>query len=233
MEAGLVTEPDRDFLLRSLLDLEREHAAGDLSDDDYRELKSRYETKLTAASVSDERPQETVIRHRTGRTVLSVALVAAVAVGAGWGVAQWSGSREPGEQVSGSIPSTSAEQLAEAATLAGQGEVLEALKLYDAVLEENPEDVAALTYKGWLLRNVGAANEEPELAQRGVELIEQATQIDPTYSEAWFFRGIIFLRDEDEPERAADALKLALANDPIPEIDSAARELLAEIAQAS
>ena len=111
--------------------------------------------------------------------------------------------------------------------------MLEALKIYDAVLAENPEDVAALTYKGWLLRNVGTASEEPELAERGVALIEQATRVDPDYAEAWFFRGIIFLRDEDEPDKAVDALRLALASEPIPEIERAARELLAEIAQGS
>ena len=225
-----MTQPDRDFLLRSLLDLEQERAAGDITEADYVQLKARYESKLNAASVSDPRLQETPIRHRTGRTIAAVAVVAAVGIGGGLAVARWSGSREPGEQLSGRDITTTQQQLAEAATLAGAGEVLEALKVYDEVLAENPEDVAALTYKGWLLRNVGTASEEPELAERGVALIEQATQIDPEYAEAWFFRGIIFLRDEDEPDKAVDALRLALASDPIPEIEGAAREILAEIA---
>ena len=225
---------DRDFLLRSLLDLERERAAGDLDESDYRELKARYEAKLNAAaSVSDQRPPETSIRHRRGRTVATVVLIAAVGIAAGVGVARWSGSRGAGDQITGRAISSTQERLADAAELAGKGEVLEALKVYDAVLAENPEDVAALTYKGWLLRNVGTANEEPELVDRGVGLIDEATQIDPDYAEAWFFRGIIFLRDEDEPDKAVDALRLALASDPIPEIESAARELLAEIAQGS
>ena len=228
-----MTSPDRDFLLRSLLDLEQERAAGDITDADYHELKARYEAKLNAPSVSEMRVQDTQGRHRTGRTVAAVVVVAAIGIGGGLGVARWSGSREPGDQVSGRDITTTSERLAEAATLAGEGEVLEALKVYDEVLAENPEDVAALTYKGWLLRNVGTASEEPELAERGVALIEQATQIDPDFAEAWFFRGIIFLRDEDEPDKAVDALRLALASDPIPEIEGAARELLAEIARGS
>ena len=226
-----MTTPDRDFLLRSLLDLERERAAGDIDEADYLDLKARYEAKLNAASVSDVRVEDTQRRHRTGRTIAGVVVVAAIGIGGGLAVARWSGSREPGEQLSGRDISTTAERLADAAELAGQGDVLEALKVYDEVLAENPEDVAALTYKGWLLRNVGTASKEPELTERGIALIEQATQIDPDYAEAWFFRGIIFLRDEDEPDKAVDALRLALAGDPIPEIESAARELLAEIAQ--
>jgi tetratricopeptide (TPR) repeat protein len=66
---------------------------------------------------------------------------------------------------------------------------------------------------------------------RAIALLEQATDIDPEYAPAWFFRGIIYLRDEASPERAVQALRLALAAGPIPEIERAARELLAEIAE--
>jgi tetratricopeptide (TPR) repeat protein len=230
---------DRDFLLRSLLDLERERAAGDLADDDYHDLKTRYEAKLadlTDAPASVQPPDTAgapTETRRVVRVVATVAVIAIIGIGGGLAVAAGSGSREPGQNLSGRQITTSAQQLARAATLAGEGDVLEALKVYDEVLAENPEDVTALTYKGWLLRNVGTANDEPDLAERGVALIEQATQIDPRYAEAWFFRGIIFLRDEDAPEKAVDALKLALANDPIPEVEAAARELLAEIAQST
>ncbi|HVM55297.1 MAG TPA: tetratricopeptide repeat protein, partial [Acidimicrobiales bacterium] len=146
-------------------------------------------------------------------------------------VATMAGERRPGEQITGGTPSTSAERLAEAARLFQQGEIVEAAKLYDAVLAENPDDVAALTYKGWMLRNVGVQGEEPELFERGVALIEQALEVDSGFAEAWFFRGLIYLRDEDDPDKAVEALRLALASDPGPEVEGAARELLAEIAQ--
>jgi tetratricopeptide (TPR) repeat protein len=162
---------------------------------------------------------------------VTVVVIAVIAVGAGVGVAAWSGSRKPGQNVTGRTVSTSSSKLAEAAQLAGEGKLQEAIAAYQAVLDENPDDVEALTYFGWLLRNVGVSQDDDELHDSGVRLIERATQLEPTYSEAWFFRGIIFLRDEEQPQKAVDALKLALANDPIPEIQSAARELLAEIAQ--
>ena len=218
----------RTFLERSLSDLEREHDAGDLSDTDYADLKSRYEAKLDA-SVSAALPVRGSSGHRT--VMVTAVVVLAVGIGGGIGVARWSGSRDPGTTVTGSMPSTGAQQLAKAATLAGQGKVLDALKVYDAVLEENPKDVRALTYKGWLLRNVGVESDEPELAKQGVRYLQQATAIDPAFAEAWLFRGIIYLRDDHEPAKATDALKAALASDPIPEVAAAARELLAEIQQ--
>ena len=225
----MVTDDDATaFLHRSLADLEREHDAGDLSDADYADLKARYEAKLSAA-VSPDPPVRGSRGHRT--VLVTFLVVALVGIGGGLAVARWSGSRDPGTTVTGSVPSTSAQELAKAATLAGEGKVLDALKVYDAVLEENPEDVRALTYKGWLLRNVGVESNEPELAEQGVRYLRQATDIDPTFAEAWLFRGIVYLRDDDDIVKATDALKAALASDPIPEVAAAARELLAEIQQ--
>ncbi len=230
-----MTESDRDFLLRSLDDLERERAAGDLAEEDYRELKARYEAKLHASGSS--RPQETdatsTQKRGWGRTAVAVAMVAAVGVGGGLAVAAWSGSREPGQQLSGRTLTSDQQEMAEAGRLFREGDASGAIDIYRSLLDENPEDVAALTYLGWTLRNVAVQQDEPRLMEAGVGFIEQATQIDPTFSEAWFFRGIIYLRDEDAPDRAVDALRLAIANDPIPEIDAAARELLAEIAAQS
>jgi tetratricopeptide (TPR) repeat protein len=162
---------------------------------------------------------------------VTVVVVAVIAVGAGIGVAVSSGSREPGEQVSGKTITSHDEQMAQAATRFQEGDASGAVAIYQALLEEDRDDVEALTYLGWTLRNYAIQQDDDRVADAAVGYIEQATQIDPDYPEAWFFRGIIYLRDENDPAKAADALKLALANDPIPEIESAARELLAEIAQ--
>lgn len=224
---------ERDFLERSLADLELERAAGDLSDDDYADLKARYEAKLAAADAVTVVEEPAPRRQSRRSWLVTIAVVLVIGIGGGLAVAKWSGARKPGETVTGSVPSTSAQQLAQAATLAGDGKVLDALKIYDRVLAENPKDVRALTYKGWLLRNVGVENGEARLAAQGVQYLEQATEIDPTFAEAWLFRGIIYLRDDNDPQKATDALKAALANDPIPEVATAARGLLAEIQQSA
>jgi cytochrome c-type biogenesis protein CcmH/NrfG len=227
-----VVSDSEEFLRRSLEDLERERAAGDLSDADYADLRARYESRL-ARSVSDHRLQETAGRHRTrwGRAVVTVVVVAVVGVGGGLALARWSGEREPGEQLSGQAPPSASGDLARAARLFQEGDASGAVDIYRSMLDENPEDVDALTYMGWTLRNVSVQQEEPRLLEAGIGFLEEALEIEPAHAEAWFFRGLIFLRDEDDPDRAVDALRLALANDPGPEVEAAARGLLAEIAQ--
>ena len=168
-------------------------------------------------------------RAGRARTVVTIVVIAAVGVGGGLAVAAFSGARQPGEQLSGDVPETSDQRLTRAAQLFQDGDARGAIELYQEVLDENPEDLQALTYLGWTLRNV--AGDDERLLGAAVGFIEQALDVDPTFAEAWFFRGIIYLRDEDESEQAVDALRLALANDPGPEVEAAARELLAEIAQ--
>ena len=226
---------EREFLERSLADLDAERAAGDIADDDYKLLKERYQAKLDASrdpSATERSPSRTESTSGLARKVGIGVAVGALAIGAGLLVAQASGSREPGETITGESPAdreVATGPLQRAAELAASGDVLGALEVYDEVLAEDPEDPAALTYKGWLLRNVGSANGEDQLAERGVDLLERASQIDPTFSEAWLFLGIVYYRDEDDATRAVDALRLAIANDPIPDVEAAARELLAEI----
>lgn len=167
---------------------------------------------------------------RWGRTAITVGVVAVVAVGSGIAVAQVAGSRKPGETLTGTVPSTSQQRLREAADLVAAGDAPGAIEIYQELLEEDPEDVEALTYFGWLLRNLSLQQDDERLFDSGVSLIERASRIDPEYSEAWFFRGIIYLRDEEDPDKAVEALRNALATDPIPDVQTAARELLAEIA---
>jgi len=237
MAAGLVSDDvgaEREFLERSLADLDREHAAGDLTDADYHDLRARYEARL--ARSGRENPRDEAVfpprtKGRVARTVATVAIVAAVGVGAGVAVASFAGEREPGEQVSGDLPATSDDRLRRAAERFQDGDARGAIELYQEVLDENPEDVQALTYLGWTLRNI--AGDDDRLLDAGIGFIEQALEVDPTFAEAWFFRGIIYLRDEDDADKAVDALRLALGNDPSADLEGAARELLAEIAQTS
>jgi len=227
---------DREFLLRSLADLEAEHAAGDLSDADYADLRARYEARLsTARSGRDRGVQDAAIPPRTGLTrwIVTAVVVAVVGVGGGLAVARWSGEREPGEQLSGEVPPSQRGDLARAAELFAEGDASGAVDIYQRMLDENPEDTQALTYMGWTLRNVSLQQEEPRLLEAAIGFIEEALEIDPELPEAWFFRGLIYLRDEDDPDRAVDALRLALANDPPTDVEAAVRELLAEIAQST
>ena len=222
-----VDDDDREFLRRSIEDLDREHAAGDLTDADHAELRAKYEARLTGSGPIPTRQGAS----GWGQKLVWAVVVAAIGVGAGVGVASFAGEREPGEQVSGELPATTDDRLRQAAERFQEGDARGAVELYQEILDENPEDVRALTYLGWTLRNI--AGGDARLQDAAVGFIEQALEVDDEFAEAWFFRGVIFLRDEDDPAKAVDALRLALANEPSSDLEAAARELLAEIAQTS
>ena len=191
----------QDFLRRSIADLDAEHAAGDLSDDDYEHLKSRYQAALGRDSACTP---HAVSHPRRGRAVIAVVAVLVLASLAGVVVAQSSGERVAGRPSSGSIEEGSSDKLARAQQLVQEGKVLDAVKQYDAVLRTDPRNPVALAQRGWLIRNAG-------LVDDGLQYVDRAIAADPNYPEAHFFRAMILWRDKNDPASAVDEFRLFLA----------------------
>ncbi len=135
-----------------------------------------------------------------GRVAAWMAGVVVVATVAGVFVAQFSGSRRSGESISGDIRTTTRELLFDAGQAAAAGDTDEALGLYDEVLELQPTNSEALTYKAWLLRLSGDL-------QAASELIEEAVAVDPDYPDARVFGAVIAL-DQGDVQRAAAHLEV-------------------------
>ena len=102
-----------------------------------------------------------------------------------------------------------------------------ALKSFDQVRDIDPENVEAITYGGWLVRNVSrSATDEAqskELLTAAITRIDEAIKIDPTYPDALAFRAIIYLRDQNDPEVSGRALRPtrraeAATGDPDPDL---------------
>ena len=211
-DALAALEEERDFLLRSLEDLEREHAAGDVDDSDFEELKDDYTARAAAviraiedrtAAVKSLRPQ-----RNWQRTALGLVLVGALAVGASWLVFRNAGTRAPGQGLTGDIRQDSSNLILQAQGLTGQaqaslqaGDSAKALKqfesavqAYDKALEISPENVQAMTYRGWVLHTI-ALSSEPSVAadldRQALEYLDEAIAIDPLYSDARVFRAIL------------------------------------------
>lgn len=211
-DAFAALEEERDFLLRSLQDLEREHNAGDVDDSDYEELKDDYTARAAAviraidnrsAAVKSLRPQ-----RNWKRTALGLVLVGVVAVGAGWIVFRNAGTRAPGQGLTGDARQDSANLILQAQGLTGQaqaslqsGDSAKALKqfesavqAYDKALEISPENVQAMTYRGWVLHTI-ALNSEPSVGAQfdaqAREYLDEAIAIDPNFSDARVFRAIL------------------------------------------
>ena len=211
-DALAALEEERDFLLRSLEDLEREHAAGDVDDSDFEELKDDYTARAAAviraiedrtAAVKSLRPQ-----RNWQRTALGLVLVGALAVGASWVVFRNAGTRAPGQGLTGDIRQDSSNLILQAQGLTGQAQASlqagdsataikqfeSAVQAYDKALEISPENVQALTYRGWVLHPIALSSEPSVAAEfdlQALEYLDEAIAIDPLYSDARVFRAIL------------------------------------------
>jgi tetratricopeptide (TPR) repeat protein len=197
-------EEQRDFLLASLEDLEREHAAGDVDEHDYAALKDDYTARAAAVlrALESGRARTAPESRRSWRRGALISLgVVAFAVLAGGLMAQALGRRDAGEVATGDIRQSVTEKLNEAGRRGSAGELDAAIDLYDEVLVDDPGNVEALTYKGWMLTLSG--QDEDGLTT----LIEAATN-NPDYPDAHAFLAIILFRNGlvEQADRELDRL---------------------------
>jgi hypothetical protein len=215
----MTVEEERDFLLRSLEDLDREHEAGDIDEADYVALRDDYTARAAAAiraveAGDAERADGSVAPSPADRgrrrRVVTVAVVVGVAVLAGVLVAQASGRRDPGELGTGAIRETVRGRLAEARQTLESGDTARAIDQYDDVLEDEPASAEAQTYRGWALFLGGDASDGL------VALIDAATAA-PTYPDVHAFLAVVFER-LGRPASALAELDRMAALDPAPEL---------------
>jgi tetratricopeptide (TPR) repeat protein len=232
-------ESERKFLLRSLEDLEREHAAGDVDDADYAELKDGYTRR--AADVLralqdgvDARRAAIESRRRPGvvRRALMVASVAVVAGAIGWLVAAESGQRLPGQVATGGNPGNEVAALLSEARTRWSTDPIAAIEIYDLVLEREPDTVEALTYRSWLLvlisSNTNADVQSLALDQARAALA-RAIEVDPSYPDARCLAGVVEVRFGNDPEAARPQLATCLESRPPAEVRGLVEGLLAAI----
>ena len=217
---------EKEFLLRSLDDLEREWAAGDLDAHDYRTLKDDYTARAAAVLRAIDgavAPVGAPASPQPARNRLRPALwavgVVAVAACAGLLVARTSGERLPGQPSAGNItPTGPSAKLTTARALVGEGKAAEAIKVYDEVIEADPRNAEALAYRGWLVRLVGKSTGDGALIDKGLDFVNRAVAADPRYPDAHVFKGLILFQDKNDPAAAIPAFRTFLALDPPPEM---------------
>ena len=217
-------EQQRDFLLQSLADLDREHDVGDLDDEDFTELRDDYTARAAEtlraieekrAAFADARPPRDL-----RRTLLVLGGVALFAIVAGFVVAGSLGARKPGETSSGGFKvAETSSQKANACIQKmtdGSGDTDPAIDCFKDVLRDDPTNVVALSWLGWQVSLVstgldGSARATLQVAAAG--FVERAVAADPNYSYARAFRAVIAYRNGD-PVKAKQYLAEFESHDP-------------------
>jgi cytochrome c-type biogenesis protein CcmH/NrfG len=253
-------ERERDFLLKSLDDLETERTAGNLDDESYRELHDDY-TSLAAATIRalrdgvDARPSPRPASWRRRGLVVGgmVALAALAAVT----LAAALGARLPGQTSSGNTtaaspsrdqrqsrleaaveanPDDAGARLALARFLEESGDIVGGLKQLDEAVRVAPDNVDALADAGRVRYIVAGQVPSPE-AQRQLlggarDLLDRAVQADPNHAEAHFYRGVLLLDGYNEADAAIAEFQRYLVLAPEGPFAERARTALAQAIEA-
>jgi hypothetical protein len=245
-EPQAALEDERDFYLRSLVDLEAELAAGDIEVADYEALRDSYVARAAAALReldAAEAPAPGAVaagtaadgpdawdgslgpgRRGTWRKRVLIAVgIAAAAGGAAWAVVASSATRLPGQEITGQAVGAEvvAQSLQKAQQAADRGDDVTAVKDYQKILSSNPNQPQALTGEGWLL----AQTQQPALLQQGLTMLSAAERAAPTYAPARVYRGISLLSEGDYAA-AIPELQWYLAHGPDPQLAPRVRAAL-------
>jgi tetratricopeptide (TPR) repeat protein len=201
-------EEERRFLLRSLADLEREFEAGDVDEIDYRELRDGYTVRAAATlrAIDEGRaalPPRPPVNwpRRIGAGAFVVLLIGVV----WWALSATSAQRLPGQEITGDPADRRQLVLAQARSVQVE-QPAAAAALYEQVLVDEPDNVEALTYRGWTLTlSVLGSTDSDEITEtlrESVDLLAAAIEIDPTYPDPHCFLGIVQGRFLGQPDAA-------------------------------
>ncbi len=152
-------------------------------------------------------------RRRT-RLVVGIASASCFVAAAALLAASLAGVRLPGESATGSVSLSGAQQeqetLARAAVVGSEGQVAEAVQLYDQVLRTDPNQPDALAYGGWLIRLAGLSARNRVVLARGDASVAKAVKVAPGYPDGHALYGVILYEDFGNPKAASVQFRDAL-----------------------
>lgn len=238
-------EEEQAFLLRSLDDLDAEHADGNVDDATYERLRGDYTARAArvtrrlegdaVAEPMTREPISTTRRVLTGVAIAAFVGLASVALAFGLGV------RLPGQTISGTqraatsagptvkelradvraAPADPAARLALARALMGAQNLKAAVTEFSRAAQLDPTNPEPFAYSGWLIRLQG-------FPDQGIQLLDKAIEVDANYADAHAFKGITLLRDRQDPEAAIGEFQRYLVLAPDAPLAQQVRTLLAQ-----
>jgi hypothetical protein len=230
-------EEERSFLLRSLSDLEREHEAGDVDEHDYETLRDGYTARAADVIRAIESHQTALPPRRPvrwARVVMGAAAAVIIGVGAGVLITRSSAEREPGQSITGDAPrGDEVNSLLVQARSLQLTDPAKTIELYTQVLQKDPKNVEALTYRGWtsaLVASSASGDVQQLLVSRAVQDLDAARAADPTYADAQCFTAIVRLRLQNDAAGAKEPYDRCVAGDLPDEVKTIVQQLGSSIA---
>ncbi|HJM27773.1 MAG: hypothetical protein QF596_05175 [Acidimicrobiales bacterium] len=149
------------FLLQSLKDLDTELARGEISPVDHASLTRNYSKRLVRLTQVVDGKQNKTRPNQKRKTWLWVFFLISVATISGFAISISSGERTSSEGMTGSVRQSVVTKLSQAQQLfSDQSRWPEAIDLYDQILEQQPSNSEALTYRSWLKYRQGDSSDE-------------------------------------------------------------------------
>ena len=184
------SEKEKDFLLKSLDDLDSELAKGDLTEKDYAQLSRNYKRRLIKLTKQETRSIKESKLQNVKKTWFTVTFLVVLALISGIAIANSSGERTGSETITGSIRKSTVTKLQEAQKLLSDSDKWdEAISIYDEVLQDQPSNAEALTYRAWLRYRTGEDSDPQIRDWREVRIL------NPEFADAIVFLTIA-LSDE-------------------------------------
>jgi cytochrome c-type biogenesis protein CcmH/NrfG len=240
-DAKEALEAERSFLLRSLDDLDRERAAGNIDDATYARLHADYTARAAAVlrRLRDgddvHEPVAPAPKVSARRRWLTYGAIGVFAITAAVLLAQSVHQRTPGGSVTGNDPNATSigtlkknadnnpgdynAHLLYARALLGN-DLSDAVKQYDAAARIDPKQPEPLVYGAWIralaAAQVADATTQKALVDDAMTRFNRAIQLNPRYPDSYVFRALTYERVLNDPKKAIpdfeSYLKYAPAN---------------------
>jgi hypothetical protein len=240
LEGRATLEAQREFLMRSLEDLDAEREAGNIDDGTYGRLHGDYTARAAAVlrALDGEQvpaPKGAPPMSRRNR-VLTIGGIIAFAIAAAVVLAITISPRLPGQTVTGGVstdtkaaaaalkqaaldhPNDYTARIAYARSLL-QNDPVDALTQYGAAAKLRPKEPEPPTYIGWILglssKSVGDNATRSSVVKQSLSELALAQRLDPKYPDAYVFEGLVRDQFLNQPGAAVPYLEkyLQLAPD--------------------